>query len=241
MSDSIASRAARYAVNRTKELLLEPVRLEFLAYASIISIFGNPHKNPRIGELRRLKPYYKGTRLLAFGGLLFVVLSFLLPFSVIYVGMDGFYKLLILYVILMIALSVAGILLEAVLDAIFAIGHENRVSFIKATGQFISYSVNRPAEAAKYMIVKVIVDMSAVTLIMVLFLPCLLGAVAVMSFTVNAVRSGNTDFRSIMLIGMGFVSLLAGLAIVATSMLSVPISAFYGYYTEGAVRDMLDK
>lgn len=236
MSGATPSSAVRYAGRRTRELL-SPLDWKFLLYASSALPFGR-RDDPRLSELYRLKPYYKGTRLLAAFAVALVLLSLLLPFTVLYVGLDGFFKLLIAYIIFFVVASIAGTLLEVALDAIFAIQHEMKASLSEAVQAFMRFLNNNFGYMARYMLIKLSVDMFLVALVTVLFLPALLGTLAMLQSLIHALTSGAADPRGLMVTWIIAIAILLLAAVFATGLLSVPISAFYGYYTEDAVKAM---
>jgi len=237
MSDVSPSSAVRYAGRRTRELLFSPFDLKFFLYACTASPFGKKD-DPRLLELKRLKPYYRGTRLLSAFAIALVLLSLLLPFSVIFVGMDGFFALLVAYIVLLVVVSIIGLFFEMILDAVFAISHDMNVPLPEAFRAFMRFTRANHGYAVRYMLIKLAADMFLVMLITTLFLPALLGAIAMLESLIRSVSAGATNVGALMtpwLIGITFLLLLA---MFLSGLLSVPISAFYGYYTEDAARSM---
>lgn len=238
MSDSIASKAVKYAVRSTKDLLFTPMDLKFLVHTLIASIYGGSGNDTKLAELQRLKQYYHGTRLLAGLSLMIVILAFFLPFTVFFIGLDGFYRLLIGYILVFIVLSFIGIPLEMMLDAIFALKYERKITFWKAAQSFASFVKTQPGQAVRYMGVKLIIDASLIALVLALFMPALLVAIALMLYILKATLAGASDVRSFAMIGMVCDGILMASAAVVTVLLSVPASSFYGYYTEDAIKSI---
>lgn len=237
MSDISPSTAVRYAGKRTRELLFEPFDLKFILYVSSISPFGRMD-DPRLLELKRLKPYYKGTKLLTALAVVLVLLSLLLPFTVFFVGLSGFYVLLISYIIIIIVVSIAGVFFEAVMDAIFAIRHESKATLPEATRVFFRYLKDDPGYVIRYMLIKLAVDMFLMAAVMALYLPALLGAIVMLRSLTVALAEGTTNLGPMMTPWLIAIAFMLILAVFLTGMLSVPISSFYGYYTEYAVKAM---
>jgi hypothetical protein len=237
MSDISPSTAVRYAGKRIRELLFAPFDLKFILYVSSISPFGRKD-DPRLLELKRLKPYYKGTRLLTALGVALVLLSLLLPFTVFFVGLSGFYVLLIAYIIMFIAVSVAGVFFEAVTDAVFAIEHETKATLPEAAREFFGHLKDDPGYVIRYMLIKLAADMFLMAVVMALYLPALLGAIVMLQSLTVAVTEGATNLGPMMTPWLFAIAFLLIMAVFLTGMLSVPISAFYGYYTEYAVKAM---
>jgi hypothetical protein len=87
------------------------------------------------------------------------------------------------------------------------------------------------------MLIKLIIDMLLVTAVMAMFMPALMGAMAVMLYVINGVQAG-LDVRSDAMYGLLIVLVLALLGFLATLLITIVASAFYGYYTEHAVKQM---
>jgi hypothetical protein len=191
--------------------------------------------DPIARELRRLKPYYRGTRLLASAAALLVMLAFLLPFSVVFVGMEGFYWLLAAYVVALVLASLLGMVLEVVLDAIFALMHETRASFSASLGTLLSFKGPRRSLLLEYMVLKLAIDMFLAAVIAAAFMPVLLGATALMLRVIDAVQAG-VDARSEAYAGLAVIAALALLGLLVTFLVTMFASAFYGYYTEEALK-----
>ncbi|MCD1296001.1 hypothetical protein CUJ83_13440 [Methanocella sp. CWC-04] len=239
MSDSMASRAVKNTSKSIKELLFSPFDIIFLLRAYFVTSLRLKSDDGRILEMQRLKPFYRGTRLLTGMGLILIAAAFLLPFSVIFVGMDGFWKLLIAYMAVFFIFSIAGIVLEAALDAVFALMYVHKFSFTTAVSKFINYTRSNPGDSVKYMGVKLLLDISFMTVILGLFMPMMIEAIIVMLKITAEVQAGTADVGSIAFSGLAIVTILGALAFLSSMILSVPISAFYGYYTENAVKDMM--
>lgn len=232
-----SSSAVRRAVKRTHELLFTPFDLKFLIYASSWLTVSRG-SGSRFQELRRLRPYYRGTRQLSILAVLLVLLSLVLPLSVPFVGIDGFAKLLILYVVLVIVVTIASILIESVMDAVFAFKHESGCSLAEAVRMFIRYYRADPAFMIEYMILKQVVDTVLMTLVMALYLPAMLVMIAMLQSLIVSVSAGERDVMGLALPWLAVIAILLLLAILVTGLLSAPMSAFYGYYTEESVRAM---
>jgi hypothetical protein len=217
--------------------LFAPFDLKFILYVSSISPFGRKD-DPRLLELKRLKTYYKGTRLLTALAVVLVLLSLLLPFTVLFVGLSGFYVLLISYFVLLIIVSIVGIFFEAAMDAIFAIKHEAKATLAEATRAFFTQLKEDPGYVIRYMLIKVAVDMFLMAVVMAIFLPALLGAIVMLRSLTVALTEGATNLGPMMTPWILAITAMLILAVFLTGMLSVPMSAFYGYYTEYAVKAM---
>ncbi|CAJ37187.1 hypothetical protein [Methanocella arvoryzae] len=235
MSEPTAADSLRYAGKMARQLLFPFGFKKWLgAYLGLNGLTGNK-ADPLIVELRRLQNYYRGTSLLAKAGLLFVVLGFFLPFTVVFVGLEGFFVLLAGYIVAMLLLSLAGIVLEVVLDPIFALRYEDKVSFRKAAGEFFTLLGRKTGLIGGYMLIKLIIDMFLVTAVLAMFIPALISAMAVMLYVIDAVQAG-VDVRSTATWGLSGVLVLGLLGFTATILITIVASAFYGYYTEHAVR-----
>ena len=232
-----SSSAVRCAVKRTRELLFTPFDLRLLLYASSW-LTASRGQGPKFQELRRLRPYYRGTRQLSNLAVLLVLLSLVLPFSVPFVGMDGFVELLILYIVLIIVVTIASILVESVVDAVFAIQFERKSSLKEATRIFIRYCRADSAFMIEYMIIKQVVDTVLMALVMALYLPAVLEGIAMLQSLVVSVSAGDRDVMGLAMPWLAAIAILLLLAILVTGLLSAPMAAFYGYYTEESVRAM---
>ncbi len=236
MPEPTAADSLKYAGLKTRQLLLPFSLKKWLG--SYLKLSGMGGKDDAVSaEMRRLRVYYRGTSLLAKAALLFVVLGFFLPFTVVFVGMEGFFVILIAYIGLMILVSLVGLVLEVALDAIFSLQHEGKSSFRKSSGDFITLLMHRTGLVGGYMLIKLVIDMFLMTAVMAMFIPALVGAMAVMLYVIDAVPAG-VDVRSVATYGLIFVLVLGLLGFLATIFISVFASAFYGYYTEHAVRLM---
>lgn len=232
-----SSSAVRHAAQRTRELLFMPMDLKFLLYVSTWLTVSRGH-GPKFDELRRLRPYYRGTRQLSNLAVLLVLLSLTLPFSVPFVGMRGFATLLLLYIVLIIVVTIASILVESVMDAVFAIEYESGCSLPEALRAFVRYYKVDSAFMIEYMVLKQVVDTVLMTLVMALYLPAALAMIAMLQSIVSAISSGETGIPGLMVPWLAAIAALLLLALLITALLSAPMSAFYGYYTEEAVRAM---
>ncbi len=195
-------------------------------------------QDPRSHELRRLRPYYKGTRQLSGVAVFMVLLSLLLPLTVPFVRMEGFVNLLILYIILIIVVVIGSILIESVTDAIYAIQFERRCSLKEAIAAFIRYYKADTAYMIEYMIIKQVVDTVLMTLVMALYIPAALEAIVMMQSLIIAVTAGERDVAGLATPWLVAITISLILAMLVTSLLSAPMAAFYGYYTEESVRIM---
>ena len=236
MPEPTAADSLKYAGLKTRQLLLPFSLKKWLG--SYLKLSGIGGKDDAVSaEMRRLRVYYRGTSLLAKAALLFVVLGFFLPFTVVFVGMEGFFVLLIAYIGLMVLLSVIGLVLEVALDAVFAMQHEGKTSFRQASRDLISFLMHRTGLVGGYMLIKLVIDMFLMTAVMAMFIPAMIGAMALMLYVIDAVQAG-VDVRSVATYGLIIVLVLGLLGFLATILISVVASAFYGYYTEHAVRLM---
>ncbi len=234
--DSITSAAIRYGSLRTRKLLFEPFDWRFFLRSSL-PIGSN---DPRSLELRRLRPYYKGTRALAILAALMFIPPFILPFTVPFIGFSGVLSLLFIYIILFFAVNVAGLFVEVCLDPILAIKYEKNCSFLKATKLFFRYSMNNPGQAIKLMGAKLIVDSLLMTVVMLFYMPALFALVWLLSAIVRGLTAGDPNIAVIAVLGFFAVFVLTLAAGLASIFITVPASAFYGYYTEEAVRHMAE-
>lgn len=231
-----SSSAVRYAVKRTRELFT-PLDARFLIHSSSWMTARNA-QGSRFDELRRLRPYYRGTRQLSAIAVFLVLLSLLLPLAVPFVGMDSFVNLLILYVLLILVVTIGSILIEGVTDAVFAIKFETRCSFVEATRTFFRYFKADTSYMIEYMIIKQVVDTILMTLVMALYLPVALGTILMLQSLIVAVSAGQRDVMNMAMPWIAAILVFLLLAVLATAILSAPMSAFYGYYTEESVRAM---
>jgi hypothetical protein len=235
MSDDSSS-AVRYAVKRTRALFT-PLDAGFLIQSSSW-LTARKTRGPGFDELRRLRPYYRGTRQLSAVAVFLVLLSLFLPMLVPLVGMDGFADALILYIILVLVVTIASILIESVTDAIFAIKFEAHCSLMEAIRTFIRYFRADASYMIEYMIIKQVVDTILMTLVMALYLPVALGTIGMLQSLIVSVSAGDRDVMGIAMPWLAAILVFLLLAILATALLSAPMSAFYGYYTEESVRAM---
>lgn len=234
MSQS-ATDSLRYAGLKARELLLPFGMGKWVAI--YLRVSRGRGDDPVAGELLRLRNYYKGTRLLAKAGLAFVLLGFLLPFTVVFTGMEGFFILLAIYVLFLILLSGASVVLEMVLDPVFALQYEEKSTLGKETGHFLSIARKKPLLVGSYMGIKLFIDMFLMNAILALFFPMLVVAMKLMLYLLEAVPQG-VDVRQTAYAGMAGIVILTLLGLLATALVIVFASAFYGYYTEHAVRQM---
>ena len=87
------------------------------------------------------------------------------------------------------------------------------------------------------MSIKLAVDFSLSTLALSFYLPALLVAMYLMVYITDSIL-GHVEMGLTPYVGLLVVALLAFLGFVATLLLTLPATAFYGYYTEEAVRMM---
>ena len=183
---------------------------------------------------RGFRPYYRGTRLLTAAGFALILLAFILPFSVLFVSIDVFGLILLAYAVTFVLASLLGMAVQSAMDAIFTLQHERHLTFREALRVYRSLLRSRGDLTLGYMAIKMAVDFSLSTLALLFFLPALLMAMYLMVYVMNAVRDG-VDVGSAPYVGLLLVVLLAVLGFVATLLIALPATAFYGYYTEEAV------
>jgi hypothetical protein len=236
MPEPSAGLAAKIAWQRTRKLLV-PFRPDrwLSIYIRQLARLGGP--DPAIAELRRLGPYYRGTRLLTAAGFALILLAFILPFAVLFVSIESFGLILLVYAVTFILASLLGMAVQSAMDAIFALQHERCMTFREALGVYRSLMRSQSDLTLGYMAIKMAVDFSVSTLALLFFLPALLMAMYLMVYVMNAVQDG-VDAGSTPYMGLLLVVLLAVLGFVATLLIAVPATAFYGYYTEEAVKMM---
>jgi hypothetical protein len=232
--DSIASAAIKYGSKRTRQLLFEPLDVKFILRSSLPI----RSKDPRSLELKRLVPYYRGTRWLANLGILLFIVPFIIPFTMPFIGFSGVLSLLIIYIIIFVAVNVLGILVEVSVDAILALKHEKGISLSSASRIFFKYSRENPGQAARYMGAKLIVDTLLLSLVMLLYMPALYALVWLLSSIVHWLTIGASNVAGMALLGFLLVAVLALAAGILSAFIAVPAAAFYGYYTEEAIRHM---
>jgi hypothetical protein len=236
MPEPSAGLAAKNAWQRTWKLLFPFRPGRWLSiYIRQLARFGGP--DPAIAELQRLRPYYRGTRLLTAAGFVLILLAFILPFSVLFVSIETFGLILLVYAVTFVLASLLGMAVQSAMDAIFALQHERRLSFREALGAYRSLMRSRSDLTLGYMAIKMAVDFSLSTLALLFFLPALLMAMYLMIYVMNAVRDG-IDTGTTPYVGLLLVVLLAVLGFIATLLIALPATAFYGYYTEEAVKMM---
>jgi hypothetical protein len=234
MPEPSAGLAAKHAWQRMRRLLFPPRPGRWMAvYATRAA--GRDSPDPVFVELQRIRPYYRGTRILTAAGILFILAAFVLPFAVLFVDRDAFMLILVAYALAFVTASIAGMAIQSGLDAVFAIQHERGLTFRQALAAYRSLIRSRGDFALGYMSVKLAVDFSLSTLALSFFLPALLLAMYLMIYVTNAVLTG-AAMGATPYLGLIAVALLAVLGFVATLLLSLPATAFYGYYTEEAVR-----
>lgn len=164
--------------------------------------------------------------------------ALVLPFTSPIIGLNGVLALLFIYIAALIAVSIIVMPLEASLDAVLAIKYESGVSLSNAVRTFVGYALENPGQAASYMGAKLLLDMMLMTLVLLLFMPSLVTLIAIMLCLIKAVSAGASDVLGVAITGFLAAGALAMAAALLTMLLAVPISAFYGYYTEEAVRLM---
>jgi len=155
-----------------------------------------------------------------------------------FIGFSGVLSLLIIYVIVFLAVNLIGILVEVSVDAIMALKYERRISFSNATRIFLKYSMDNPGQAARYMGAKLIVDTLLLTLVMLLYMPALFALVWLLSSIVRWLTIGASNVAVMSLLGFLLVAVLALAASILSAFIAVPAAAFYGYYTEEAIKHM---
>jgi hypothetical protein len=230
--DSIASAAIKYGSRRTRELLFEPFDTGFM----IRSWLRMGTNDPRTLELKRLRPYYRGTRALAWLGVLMFIPPFIIPFTMPFIGFSGIMYLLIAYIAVFIAVNVIGLFVEVGMDAILALEHERGTSFYDGTRTFLKFTMASPGQAIRYMGAKLIVDTLLLSFTMLLYMPAMFALIWVLSNLVHALTIHAPSAGIIAILGFLVVVVLALAAAFISMLISVPASAFYGYYTEEAVK-----
>lgn len=231
--DSIASASIKYGRDRTRELLFRP--LDFKSWSRAILGLSSGRLQ---AEMARLRPYYRGTRLLATLGVLMALPAFLIPLTTPLIGSGGALVLVVLYLVLVLGLCFVSLFLEVCLDAVYAIGHERACGFSEALKAFVNFTREDPGNAAGYMGAKLLVDMGAMMIVSLFFLPALFALVLILSSVLHALQAGQAVSSSATYTGLALVMVLCVAAVIATGLISLPLSAFYGYYTEEAVRRM---
>lgn len=233
MPEPSAGLAAKNAWQRTWKLLFPFRPGRWLSvYFSLLA--RRSESDPAIAELQRLRPYYRGTRLLTAAGFALILLAFILPFSVLFVSIDVFGLILLVYAVTFVLASLLGMAVQSAMDAVFALQHERHLTFREALSVYRSLMRSRGDLTLGYMAIKMAVDFSLSTLALLFFLPALLMAMYLMVYVMNAVQDG-VDVGSTPYLGLLLVILLAVLGFVATLLIALPATAFYGYYTEEAV------
>jgi hypothetical protein len=236
MPEPSAGLAVKNAWLRTRRLLFPFRPVQWLSvYVGQLARVRSA--DPTAVELRRLRPYYRGTRLLTASGLALILMAFILPFSVLFVSIDVFGLILIVYAVIFILASLLGMAVQSAMDAVFALQHELRLTFSEALQAYRSLMRSRGDLTLGYMAVKMAVDFSLSTLALLFFLPSLLLAMYLMVYVMDGVRDG-IDLGSTPYLGLVMVAMLAALGFVATLLIALPATAFYGYYTEEAVKMM---
>jgi hypothetical protein len=236
MPEPSAGLAAKNAWLRTRRLLFPFSPGGWLSiYVGQLIRYGS--SDPAVVELRRIRPYYRGTRLMTAAGFALILLAFILPFSVLFVSIDVFGLILIAYAVTFVLASLLGMAVQSAMDAVFALQHERRLTFREALCTYRSLLRSHGDLTLGYMAVKMAVDFLLSTLALLFFLPALLMAMYLMVYVMNGVRDG-VDLGSTPYMGLLMVVLLAFLGFVATLLMALPSTAFYGYYTEEAVRMM---
>lgn len=236
MPEPSAGLAAKNAWGRMRHLLF-PFRPRRWLAVYVAQITGSYSTDPLIVELQRIRPYYSGTRLLTAAGFLLIATAFVLPFSVLMVDPDTFTLILIAYAITFVTASIVGMVIQSGMDAVFAIRHERKLTFRQALQAYLSLMRSRGDLTIGYMSIKLAVDFSLSTLALSFYLPALLMAMYLMIYVTNSIV-GHVETGSTPYIGLVAVAVLAFLGFVATLLLTLPATAFYGYYTEEAVRMM---
>ena len=236
MPEPSAGLAAKNAWLRTRRLLF-PFRPGRWLSLYVSQIIRHNSSDPAAVELRRIRPYYRGTRLLTVAGLGLIVLAFILPFSVLFVSIAVFSLILVIYAVVFLLASLLGMAVQSAMDAVFALQHERRLTFGGAVSAYRYLMRSRGDLTLGYMAIKMAVDFLLSTLGLLFFLPALLMAMHLMIYVMDGVKNG-IDLGSTPYMGLVLVALLAFLGFVATLLLVLPATAFYGYYTEEAVKMM---
>jgi hypothetical protein len=156
---------------------------------------------------------------------------------VLFVSVEVFAVILLVYAVTFVLASLLGMAIQSGTDAIFAIQHERRLTFRQAFREYRAILRSRGDLALGYMALKLAVDFSLSTLALLLFLPMLLYAMYLMAFVAGAVQD-RVDLGSAPYVGLALVALLGLLGLIATLLVALPATAFYGYYTEEAVKMM---
>jgi len=236
MPEPSAGLAAKNAWLRTRRLLF-PFRPGHWLSIYLGQLVRHNGPNPAAVELRRIRPYYRGTRLLTTAGLGLILLAFILPFSILFVSIEVFSLILVVYAVAFLLASLLGMAVQSAMDAVFALQHECRLTFGEALRVYRSLLRSRGDIMMGYMAVKMAVDFSLSTLALLFFLPALLMAMYLMIYVMNGMMDG-IDLGATPYLGLVLVALLAFLGFVATLLIALPATAFYGYYTEEAVKMM---
>lgn len=230
--DSIASASVKCGSINTQKLLFRPFDLKFWLQSALYI----HSKDPRDAEMLRLRNYYRGTRLLAFLGILSILPMFLVPFTEPFIGMEGVILLLAAYMALLVFCGLVGMLLEVSLDPVFAFAYEMKIGLPEAIRMFIDFARKDPISAIGYMGTKLVIDMITMTLVTAFYLPALLAMILILLSVINTLQAGQMVSRSMAIESLALVAFLWIAAVFATRLVSVPLAAFYGYYTEEAVR-----
>jgi hypothetical protein len=236
MPEPSAGLAAKNAFTRMRRLLFpfRPMRWLSVYAGQLLRL---NRVDPVSAELRRIRPYYKGTRLLTITGFAFILLAFILPFCVLFVDVETFALILIVYAVAFVLASLLGMAIQSGMDAIFALQQQRGLTFRQAVREYRSLMGSHSDLTLGYMAVKMAVDFSLSTLALLFFIPMLLFAMYLMIFIANGVRDG-IDLGSTPYVGLVVVAALGLLGLVATLLIAFPATVFYGYYTEEAVRMM---
>ncbi len=236
MPEPSAGLAAKTAFARMRRLLF-PFRIGRWLSVYIGQLIGYNSTDPIAAELRRIRPYYRGTRLLTASGLGLILLAFVIPFTVLFVSMEVFGIILIAYAVTFVLASLLGMAVQSAMDAVFALQHERKLTFREALRLYRSLMRSRGDLTIGYMAVKMAIDFSLSTLALALFLPALFMAMYLMVYVMDGVNDG-IDLGSTPYIGLAMVVMLAVLGFIATLLIALPATVFYGYYTEEAVKMM---
>lgn len=236
MPEPSAGLAAKNAYKRMRGLLF-PLRPGWWLSIYLGRSMGFDSADPILAELRRIRPYYRGTRLLTAAGFMLILMAFILPFFVLFVTIEVFTALVIIYAVAFILASLLGMAVQSGMDAVFALQHERGLTFGQALHEYRSLMLSRGDLTLGYMAIKLAVDFSVSTLALLFFLPMLLFAMYLMAFVASSARDG-IDLGLIPYAGLALVAILGLLGFVATLLIALPATAFYGYYTEEAVKMM---
>ena len=116
--------------------------------------------------------------------------------------------------------------------------YESGCSLAEAVRMFVRYYRADPAFMIEYMIIKQVVDTVLMTFVMALYLPAMLVMIVMLQSLTVSVSAGARNVMGLAMPWLVVIAILLSLAILVTGVLSAPMAAFYGYYTEESVRGM---